>query len=84
MSKVTVIRYASAALLLLVGLGSFTCLLGNIWAASFRDRYYEMYVQHSYICMAGAALAFGGCIAVLLCGRYKRIGNVLRTSFRHR
>jgi Ca2+/Na+ antiporter len=64
-------RVIGTIVLLAIAVVSATGLLANIWAESFRDPFYEVYLRHSYICLLSLIFSLSALIILLLSGKWK-------------
>ena len=61
-------KFLLIAAALASGLASLYCvngILGNAWAASFRDAYYDIYLGRVYICIALSSISFAACVGIV-------------------
>jgi hypothetical protein len=58
--------YVLSALLLVASVTFAVGAVANVWAASFRDEHYGLYVRHANVCMVSAVAVLASCIASFL------------------
>lgn len=69
------VRFTCAIVLFLVFLFCVNGLIENIWVASFKDKYYEVYVNRVYVFLFASVISFVATVMVVLWGR---AGSIIR------
>lgn len=70
--RLTLLEYLGSLGLFMASMACAAGFVGNSWAASFRDAHYALYVQHLFICAAGALILFVCSVVLLIIARRSR------------